>query len=58
MELCTEKLDSNTNYEFKNGAAITFMAYTDDIVLFSKTESGLQQNSRGTISPVWAKDQL
>jgi len=44
MEICTEKLDSNTNNEFKNGAAITFMAYTDDKVLFSKTESGLQQN--------------
>jgi len=43
IELCTENLDSNTNYQLKNGATITFMAYADDLVLFSKTEAGLQQ---------------
>jgi len=44
MELCTEKLDDDIGYKFKNGANLTFMAYADDIILFSKTESGLKQN--------------
>ena len=44
IELCTEKLDKDIGYEFKNGANLTFMAYADDIILFSKTESGLKHN--------------
>jgi len=35
IELCTENLDNNINYKFKNGATITYMAYADDLVFFS-----------------------
>ena len=44
IELVTTKLDTNIGYNITKSEKITYMAYADDIILLSSTDSGLKTN--------------
>lgn len=43
IDMCTDKLDEQIGFDLEQ-ERLTFMAYADDIILFSKTDAGLKAN--------------